>query len=238
MMSLTGARGAALVVVLLAVGLLSALGLGVVLASSSGRLSGSNHEQSVALVNAAEAALSLASADLALIQDWSTVLDGSVKSSFVDAPAPAVQTMAGTTIDVPGLTNRLTCGSTAWCSDAQISAITAERPWGANNPRWQPFLYIRLDAVYAPAKTPPAYVVVWLGDDARETDGDAAVDGGGADDEGRFVLRARIEAFGTGGARRAVEAELRRVCGDVADLATCLPGIRVQSWHALGASIP
>jgi Tfp pilus assembly protein PilX len=51
------ARGAALVITLLTISLLSALGMGLALSSSSSRLSGANHHDSVLLLNAAEAAL-------------------------------------------------------------------------------------------------------------------------------------------------------------------------------------
>jgi hypothetical protein len=87
-------------------------------------------------------------------------------------------------------------------------------------------------------ETAALYVVVWLGDDPNEEDGDPLVDGGDADANGRLMLLSRAEAFGPRGARRAVEAVLRRVCVDVTDLATCRPGIRVQSWRMLNGALP
>ena len=36
---------------------------------------------------------------------------------------------------------RLTCGRASGCTDVTRMAATAERPWGANNPWWRPFLY-------------------------------------------------------------------------------------------------
>jgi hypothetical protein len=193
----------------------------------------------VDLLNAADAALALASRELAALPDWTPVVDGSVRSALIDAPLPGVRAIpGGSTIDVPRLTNELTCARSTPCSDARVRAVTAERPWGRNNPRWQPFVYTPLEAVVTLAGAPPVYVVVWLGDDPLEADDDPQTDGGGALHEGRFVVRARVAAFGAGGARRALEADLRRVCTDAADPATCLPGIRVQSWRAGDVPLP
>ena len=106
---------------------------------------------------------------------------------------------------------------------------TLERPWGANNPRWELFVFGRLETfAVAPRPLPPAYVIVWLGDDAHEVDGNRLVDGGGPGGEGRDILRARAEAFTAGGARRAIEADLIRQGA----------GIRVQSWRLVGSTFP
>ena len=40
------------------------------------------------------------------------------------------------------------------------------------------------------------------------------------------------------GGRRAIEAELARVCRQVDGEEVCLPGIRVQSWQELRQVIP
>ena len=136
-------------------------------------------------------------------------------------------------VDLTGDTNELTCGDRTGCTNAAIQASTADRPWGANNPTWQPFLY---GVVVLPTARHPhtAFVVVWLGDDGSETDGDPLTDGGGPGGEGRYILRARAEAFGVQGARRAIEAELARLCQPSAAGGSCLPGIRVQSWRLVG----
>jgi hypothetical protein len=78
-----------------------------------------------------------------------------------------------------------------------------------------------------------AYVVVWIGDDARETDGDPSLDGAGGGQEGRYVVRARAEAFGPRGGRRVIEAELSRSCVTTETGDECLPGSRIHSWRAL-----
>ncbi len=58
------------------------------------------------------------------------------------------------------------------------------------------------------------------------------------DEEGRGVLRARAVAFGPLGARHAVEADLARVCEEVAGEEWCRPGIRVQSWQEVRQLVP
>ena len=54
---------------------------------------------------------------------------------------------------------------------------------------------------------------------------------------GHGIVRVHAEAFGLAGSRRAIEAELSRVCPGGED-AGCLPGIRVQSWQELRQAIP
>lgn len=229
-------RGIALIVTLLAISLFSALGLGLALSSSRARLADHNHEEAVSLLNAAESALELASRDLANINDWNRVLDGSERSTAVDGLPEGTRTIpAGSAVDLTRLTNRLTCGRDTACSDVQRAVSTVERPWGPGNPRWRLFLHAPLTALTTPRQRVAPYTVVWLGDDARETDGDANIDGGGPGREGRYVLRARAEAFGPDGARRAIEAELARVCRPVESGDVCLPGTRVQAWRVATA---
>jgi hypothetical protein len=225
-------RGIALALVLLAITFIAALAFGLTLSSSEARMSAANQEEAVALANAAESALELAARELGAT-DLTAVLSGAQASSLVDG-APGFRTVApAVVIDLPVLTNQLTCGRRALCTPAQVAQSTQERPWGANNPRWRLFVHQPLPAPDMPKPAAPAYIVVWIGDDAREDDGDPSVDGAGAAQEGRYIVRARAEAFGWRGGRRAIEAELARMCvagpgGDV-----CVPSSRVQSWRAV-----
>lgn len=230
--------GWALVVVLLATSLLSAIGSGLILSSATARLTVANLDEAVALSNASEAALELAARELAMIVQWDAVLSGAQASTLVDG-SPGTRTVAaGDTIDLVTLTNRLACGRSTPCTDAQVQTVSAERPWGVNNPKWQLFLHRPLGSVGLPRPLQPLYIVVWIGDDGRETDGDAGRDGAGAGQEGRYMVRARAEAFGARGARHAIEAELARVCADGAGGEVCAPGIRVQSWRVATAALP
>jgi hypothetical protein len=232
-------RGVALVVTLLAVSLLSALGLALALSASVVRLAAANHQQSMALLNAAEAAFAVALRDLDCIADWNSVLDGSQRSAWIDdASVGSRGLVGGVTLDLIQLTNELTCERTTTCSDALVHTSTRARPWAANNPRWQIFVHTPLRAFVDLFDADEAYVAVWVGDEARETDGDPLLDGSGGAGEGRDALRLRAEAFGSGGARRAIEADVTRVCMLVDDVRTCLPGIHVQSWRIVNAAFP
>lgn len=226
-----------MVITLLAISLLAALGLGLTLSSSTARLADHNHEEAVALLNAAESALELTARDLAAIADWNRVLDGTARSTTIDGPGAGTRTLpGGGSLDLTRLTNELTCGRATTCLDAERQTSSIDRPWGADNPRWRPFLHAPLLTLATRRHPTAPYAIVWMGDDSRETDGDPGVDGGGTAREGRFVLRARAEAFGSDGGRRAIEAELTRVCHVIDSGEVCLPGIRVQSWFVATAA--
>lgn len=231
-------QGVALVVVLLAIGLLSATAVGLALSAAIGRMTGANHEESVLLANATESALELAARELAMVAHWDNVLLGLQASTLIDG-APGPRAVApGVAIDLVSMTNQLTCGSLVFCTDAQVRVTTRERPWGDNNPRWRLFLHQPLPSTPMPALVPPVYIVVWLGDDAAETDGDPLADGVGVEQPGRYVVRARAESFGARGGRHVIEAEFTRVCVDHGTGEQCAPGIRVQSWRTIVNSAP
>lgn len=230
--------GMALIVVLLTIGLLSATALGLALSSTMTRLTAANQDESVALANTSESALELASRELAMVPEWNDVLAGTQTSTLVDG-TPGTRTLVpGVTIDLVRLTNQLTCGRDALCTDPQVRAAVRERPWGDNNPRWRLFVHQALPDMPLPSGAPPVYVVVWVGDDAAETDGDPLTDGAGPGGEGRYTVRARAESFGPRGGRHAIEAELARVCLEDGGAERCAPGIRVQSWRAVGSGLP
>lgn len=229
-------RGIALIVTLMAMALLAALGLGLSLSSSTARLASRNHEDAVFLLNAAESALELAARDLSALTDWSRALDGTARSTAVDGPAGGVRTLPdGRVIDLTRLTSELTCGRATVCTESERQATSAERPWGAANPRWRLFVHTPLHPLVLPRHPSAAYVVAWVGDDARETDGDPGVDGGSVLREGRHIVRVRADAFGSGEARRAIDAEITRDCRDSGTGDVCLPGVRILSWRSVGA---
>jgi hypothetical protein len=214
----TSNRGVALVIVLVALAVCSALGLGLVLATLSERFANANYSESVHAANAAAAAVHLAARELSLVSDWDPVLTGTQQSRFMEGAVPA---------DLAAVTNELTCGRSSSCSDLDRRASTTARPWGANNPVWRVFLRAPLATFLTiPAASADMYVVVWVGDDARETDADPLHDGGGGD--GRDAVRVHAEAFGRTGTRRGVEADVIRQTA----------GIRVQSWRVRTPPIP
>lgn len=233
-----GERGVALIMVLLVTAFLSALGLGVLLAVFMDRLATGHLSSSVALLYAADAGIELAARDLALAAAWDDVLSGVERSSFNDGATEGVRAIpGGGALDLAALTNLLNCGKSTACTSAQMNANSKERPWGTNNPRWQLFAYGRMADVASLARPAPCYLVVWVADDAREQDGNPLADATDEGQPGHGIVRVRAEAFGLVGSRRAIEAELARVCpgGDGED---CLPGIRVQSWQELRHPVP
>jgi hypothetical protein len=231
-MTLMQSRGIALVITLIAMAMFSALGLGLLLATSAERLTGANHQDAVHALNAADAALELAARELELVPDWNQVLAGIVQSRLVDGPPNGARAFAGMSLDLSALTNQLTCEQPSPCPDPRVQSNSGDRVWGANNPRWQPFVYGPLSRYAAlPPGTADSYIIVWLGDDAREQDGNTVVDDGMGTGAGRDAVRVRAEAFAAGGSRRAVEADFARPCQEAAGVRLCGAGIRVQSWR-------
>jgi type II secretory pathway pseudopilin PulG len=226
-------RGIALLVTLLALALFSSLAAGLALSSTTGALVAANYEEAVELGNIADSALELAARELAAVADWNDVLAGGAVSALVDGEPGRRRLPGGAAIDLPVLANELSCGRVAACTDAQIAQFTADRPWGANNPRWRLFMHAPFPAFPGSPRPPSgAYIVVLVGDDGGETDGNPLVDGGGAGQEGRYVMRARVEAFGSRGGHHVIEAELVRVCTVDAGGEVCQPVSRVQSWRS------
>ena len=114
-------------------------------------------------------------------------------------------------MSLTGIANNATCGKPAGCSDADVTTITADRPWGPNNPRFQLYAYGPVaDLVPTDTISSPFYVVVLVGDDPSETDGDPLHDGSSAANPGSGVLTIRAESFGPRGVHRVVEATVAR----------------------------
>jgi hypothetical protein len=230
-------RGVALIMVILVTSFLSALGLGLILAVFMDRLATGNMTGSVAMLYAADAGIELAARDLARLEDWDAVLTGSQQSTFTDGTLQGVRPVpGGGVIDLTAWTNMLNCGRAANCTEAQMNANSKERPWAANNPRWQLFAFGPMHHFLEVSRPAPCYLAVWIGDDGREGDGDPLADAGEGHG-GHGIVRVHAETFGVAGSRRAIEAELARVCvagaGDI-----CVPGIRVQSWQELRHPVP
>ncbi len=245
-------RGIALIVVLLVSTLVFVMALGLSLVTAVEQLVTRNHRESAALLHAAEGALELAARALARAGPWDPVLAGLVQADAADGPPTGTRSVGGIEVDLAVQTSLLNCARPAGCSDADRRAVTAARPWGANNPHWRLFLYGPLSALADLQYPAAAYVLVWVADDGRERDGDPERDGvpagageagepgepGEPGEDGADILRVRADAFGRDGGRRAVEAELARVCRVVEGVRTCLPGIRVQSWRDVRHAVP
>jgi hypothetical protein len=201
----TDDRGAAVIVALLASGLLAALGLSLVLLGDMERRVAANYASSLEGFYGVDAAVDRAMQDLGLLPQWDAVLSGIVQSSFTDAsrrPALAPNEV----IDLDALT-----------IDVQ-SASRAAGSLGANTPVWRLFAWgpiSRMGPVGWVDSAP--YIAVWIADDPSETDGNPAADANG-------IISVHAESFGLGGARRMVEATVARVSSGA---------LRLMSWREI-----
>jgi hypothetical protein len=228
-------RGIALILAVLATSFLSAVGVGLAVVLFMDRLATGNLRGSVALLYVADAGIELAARDMA-VSDWNAVLAGAARGTFLDGEPVGTRAIpGGGSVDLGTETNILNCGRTSPCTEMQMDAISAQRPWGVNNPRWRLYAYGPLASLPEVSRPTPCYLAVWVADDIRELDGDPLVDG---EVEGHGIVRVRSQVFGAQGSRRAIEAELARVCETAAGAETCRPGIRVQSWQEVRLLVP
>lgn len=184
-------RGSALLLVLIAAALLSALGAGLVMMGGAEATIAANYRTATEARYAVEAAAERAIEDLLKIAPWSGALSGAVPSTFVDATTSPVLA-SNQRIDLVALT-----------ADVQRQS-DATGSWGANSPRWRLFAYGPLSSITGSGGVQSsAYLVTWIADDPAETDGDPAVDG-----NGRITMLAR--AFGLLGSVRSVAVTLSR----------------------------
>lgn len=205
--------GIALVVALMVTMLLTALGTALVLTTSSETIISASFRNAGEAVYAADAVVERAMDDLLTVSDWNALLNGSVQSAFIDPPPGGQRTLPdGSTLDLAQAINMANCQQTTTCSDGDMNAVTTERPWGANNPRWELYAYGSLsDMLPADTIDSQYYVILMVGDDPSETDNDPLHDGNSADaNPGTGVLAMRAEAFGPRGAHKVVEVTVAR----------------------------
>jgi len=197
------------VLVLVAMLLLSAVGLTTMLLATADTQASANQRDAAVALYAAEAGLELAASELAGVSDWDAVLSGYATSVFADGPPSGSRTLpGGGTIRLEEIASLATCGTSAGCSVAAREAVTADRPWGANNPNWRPYRHGRLSPG-GPAEE--IYIVVLVGDDPAENDGNPERDGLAPGNAGAGALMLRAKAFGPGPSRRSVEGTMARV---------------------------
>ena len=221
-------RGVALLIALMAMTLLSALGLGLMLTTSTETLITGNYRDSVEATYAADAAVERVIQDLLIVPDWNDVIAGTKQSAFVDGAPSGVRTLpSGGTIDLTRATNMLNCGATSQCSPSAMNAWTADRPWAENNPRWKLYAYGPVDAMIETGTvSSPLYVVVWASDDQAENDDDPTLDGTAITNPGRGVIALRAEAFGPGGTHKVIEVTVAKT--DATELERGYTGQRGQ----------
>jgi PilX N-terminal len=212
--------GIALIVAIMATLVVSALGVALILGSTSDTLMAANFSRSLEARYAAEAALERGAADAQAAADWTGVLTGLVPSTFVDGPPGGTRPLPdGTRLDLAGVVNLANCDRPSRCEESELASTTAERPWGPNNPRWQLYAYGPLTQLLPPGTALSSfYLVLLVGDDPAENDDQPLVDGGPpvtgeAENAGRNMLVLRAEAFGPRGAHARIDATLDRLGG-------------------------
>jgi type IV pilus assembly PilX-like protein len=205
-------RGTALFIALMATMLLSALGLGLVMTTTTEVLIVGNYRNAQEGLYAADAALERVLPDLAAAPDWDPILRGETRSAFVDGASSGVRQLRdGSTLDLTEATNRANCGKVATCSIAEMNVSTEARPWGTNNPQWKLYAHSPVDALLPDGMVTSAlYVVVWVGDDPTENDGDPVRDGSTRGNPGRGVVAVRAVAYGPKGTQKVIETNVVR----------------------------
>ena len=219
-------RGIALVIALLAMLLMTALGMALMLVSETESMIGSNYRDSVEASYVADAGIERVMQDVLSIPDWNAIITSpdnvtaGVTSGFIDSTL--TPTLAdGRTINLISATNMINCNKTTTCSDSDMNANDGERQWTLNNPRFRLFAWGPVNDLNATTTiNSPFYIAVWIADDGAENDDNPNEDGGppsaawladGVDkNSGAGVLTLRAEAFGPGGAHRVIETTIAR----------------------------
>jgi hypothetical protein len=234
--------GVALLMTVMVLCLLSAMALALALSASIETTISANYRRSVEALFASDAGLQCAVAELASIADWDAILGGRVRSRFVDGPPEGTKVRPdGATLDLSMQTNLANCNRASACTESDLDAVTQDRPWGPNNPRWQPFVYGPASQwLPTDSRAPLFYVVAWVADDPSETDGDPGRDGGGAaggesappGEGGLGVLLVRVAAFGPAGTHRTIQATVvsGRPAGETGQPP---PAVRVLGWREI-----
>lgn len=184
--------GIALIVVLLATMLLTALAMTLVLLTSGETMLTANYRHGEETLYGADAAIERTVQDILTVSQWNDLLasGGNLQSSFTDG-ATTYTLPDGTTIDVLKERDRLQ------------AETDAQNNWGSDNPVWQVYAYGPLSNLLPDGVDSPVYVAVFVADDPSEADGNPALDSNG-------VLTLHAEAWGAGGSHKAIEVTLAR----------------------------
>jgi PilX N-terminal len=220
--------GMAIVIAMMALLLLTALGTALVMTTSTETLIAGNFRNANEGLYAADAAVERAMDDLLTVPDWNQLLSGAVQSAFIDgAPSGARTLPDGSTLDLTQVLNMANCNKLTTCSAAEMNTSTTQRPWAANNPRWQLYAYGKIgDMLPNGTINSPYYAIVMIADDPSENDGDPTKDGNNSGNPGSGVLSMRAEAFGPRGAHKVIELTVART--DTTELERGYTGQRGQ----------
>jgi hypothetical protein len=216
----------ALVLVLLSMLLVSALGMALMLVLGTETLVAAHHRDSVEALYAADAGLERALQEVITTSDWNTLLTSADEVRAANtcgfSDSILVFSLSGTsTVDLARETSALNCPQVlprpAACAPGQMNAITSQRPWGANNPRWRLYAWGRLSTLVRTPSESSFVVAVWVADDTAEIDDNPARDGIGDASPGAGVIQVLALSFGPGGVRSSVAAAVSRTGGTGAD---------------------
>src|SRR6266550_4490811 len=232
--------GIAMLVALMAMLLMSALGAALILTTSSETMTAANFREGGEALYAADAALERSIDDLLTVADWNELLTGSARSAFIDGPPSGSRTLRdGSTIDLSQVLSKANCQKLTPCSPAEMNAVTPERPWGWNNPRWQLYAYNHVSELLPTDSIDSSYyVVVMIADDPSENDGNPLQDGASQSNPGTGVIAMRAEAFGPKGAHKIIELTIARA--DTTELERGYTGQRggdEQNRHAAKTAV-
>jgi Tfp pilus assembly protein PilX len=220
--------GIAMIVALLTMTLMLALGTALIMSTTTESRIVRNFRNNSEAMYAADAGLERALEDLLTVPDCNNLLTGAAKSALVDGPPSGQRTLSdGTILDLGEVLDMANCEKTTTCSDTDMNAITLARPWATNNPRWQLFAYGKLNDVLPQGGiNSPYYVIVMVGDDPSENDGDPLHDGVSQTNPGSGVLALRAEAYGPFGNHKVIELTIART--DTTELERGYTGQRGQ----------
>lgn len=189
-------EGAALIIALMSMMLLTALGAAVIMVSNTESRIADNYRNSQEALYAADAAAERVVQDLLMIPRWNDILNGTAKSAFVDGTIGSQKTLPA------GGRVTLCCGANTATGQLQAETTTANL-WGPDNPSWQLFAWGPLSDLLPGVVRSPMYVAVWIADDPAEDDGNPAADVNG-------TLTVHAEAYGPTGTRKVVEVTVAR----------------------------
>ena len=224
--SLRSESGVALIISLMAMLFMMALGTALMLSTATETKIANNFRNSSEALYAADAGLERSMDDVLTISDWNSMLGGTATSAFIDG-TPGNRALAdGTTLNLNEVLAFANCQKLS-CSSSDLIAVTNERPWGANNPNWKLFAYGPLnDMISTSSINSPFYVVVMVGDDPSENDGDPTKDGAVVTNPGSGVMALRAEVFGPRGVHKTIELTIART--DTTELERGYTGQRGQ----------
>jgi hypothetical protein len=187
-------RGIALVIVLLSTMLLTALAISLVMLTSSETLLTANYRNAQESLYAADAAVERVVQDLLTVAQWNDLLAGGLQSSFTEGPT-VVTLGDGTQLDVARECARV---------QAETDRLNI---WGTNDPTWRVYAYGPMANMLPEGVPSRAYVLVLVGDDPSENDGNPRADANG-------VLTMHAEAWGAGGSHKVVEVTVARTASN------------------------